>query len=125
MKPNRRPANPCFSSGPCAKRPGWSPAVLADALSGRSHRSAAGLARIVEVVERSRALRRVHLCVHGIDRAEEDQRLVDEMAAEIQQRPTTRVRRARIWSKPLKPRLKSDGSPEHSIGQSLGNGAEV
>ena len=56
MKPNRRPANPCFSSGPCAKRPGWSPAVLADALSGRSHRSAVGLARIVEVVDRSRAL---------------------------------------------------------------------
>ena len=56
MKPNRRPANPCFSSGPCAKRPGWSPAVLAGALSGRSHRSAVGLARLVEVVERSRAI---------------------------------------------------------------------
>src|SRR6516165_1446678 len=56
MKPNRRPANPCFSSGPCAKRPGWSPAVLAGALSGRSHRSAVGLARVVEVVERSRAI---------------------------------------------------------------------
>src|SRR6266581_5876878 len=56
MKPNRRPANPCFSSGPCAKRPGWSPAVLASALNGRSHRSAAGLARLVEVVERSRAI---------------------------------------------------------------------
>ena len=56
MKPNRRPANPCFSSGPCAKRPGWSPAVLAGALAGRSHRSAAGLARLVEVVERSRAI---------------------------------------------------------------------
>ena len=56
MKPNRRPANPCFSSGPCAKRPGWSPAVLAGALAGRSHRSAVGLARLVEVVERSRAI---------------------------------------------------------------------
>jgi len=56
MKPNRRPGNPCFSSGPCAKRPGWSPAVLAGALNGRSHRSAAGLARLVEVVERSRAI---------------------------------------------------------------------
>src|ERR1700758_1319147 len=56
MKPNRRPANPCFSSGPCAKRPGWSPAVLGGALSGRSHRSAVGLARIVEVVERSRVI---------------------------------------------------------------------
>ena len=56
MKPVRRPANPCFSSGPCAKRPGWSAAALAAALVGRSHRSAAGLARLVEVVERSRAI---------------------------------------------------------------------
>jgi phosphoserine aminotransferase len=56
MKPTRRPANPCFSSGPCAKRPGWSPAALEAALVGRSHRSAVGLARLVEVVERSRAI---------------------------------------------------------------------
>jgi phosphoserine aminotransferase len=56
MKPTRRPANPCFSSGPCAKRPGWSPAVLEKALIGRSHRSAAGLARLVEVIDRSRAI---------------------------------------------------------------------
>ena len=56
MKPIRRPANPCFSSGPCAKRPGWSAAALAAALVGRSHRSAAGLARLVEVVDRSRAI---------------------------------------------------------------------
>src|ERR1700738_4682881 len=56
MKPNRRPGNPCFSSGPCAKRPGWSPAVLEGALTGRSHRSAIGLTRLVEVVERSRAI---------------------------------------------------------------------
>jgi len=59
MKPTRIPANPCFSSGPCAKRPGWSPDVLAGALLGRSHRSAAGLARLVEVIERSRALLRM------------------------------------------------------------------
>src|SRR5439155_17951826 len=56
MMPNRRPANPCFSSGPCAKRPGWSPSVLAAALTGRSHRSGVGLARLVEVVDRSRAI---------------------------------------------------------------------
>ncbi|MGH7052457.1 MAG: phosphoserine transaminase [Stellaceae bacterium] len=56
MKPTRRPANPCFSSGPCAKRPGWSPSVLEGALVGRSHRSGVGLARLVEVIERSRAL---------------------------------------------------------------------
>jgi phosphoserine aminotransferase len=56
MKPTRRPTNPCFSSGPCAKRPGWSPAALEAALVGRSHRSGVGKARIVEVVERSRAI---------------------------------------------------------------------
>jgi phosphoserine aminotransferase len=56
MKPTRRPANPCFSSGPCAKRPGWSPGVLEAALVGRSHRSGVGLARLVEVIDRSRAI---------------------------------------------------------------------
>src|SRR6267142_2543620 len=56
MKPNRRPANPCFSSGPCAKRPGWSPAALSGALLGRSHRSGLGKARLVEVIERSRKI---------------------------------------------------------------------
>jgi phosphoserine aminotransferase len=56
IKPTRRPRNPCFSSGPCAKRPGWSPAALEAALVGRSHRSGTGKARIVEVVDRSRAL---------------------------------------------------------------------
>src|SRR5258705_4673058 len=56
MKPTRRPSNPCFSSGPCAKRPGWSPAALEKALVGRSHRSGVGLALLVEVVDRSRAI---------------------------------------------------------------------
>jgi phosphoserine aminotransferase len=56
MKPTRRPANPCFSSGPCAKRPGWSPGVLQNALLGRSHRSKIGLARLAEVIDRSRSL---------------------------------------------------------------------
>ncbi|HZT87035.1 MAG TPA: phosphoserine transaminase [Stellaceae bacterium] len=59
MKPTRRPANPCFSSGPCAKRPGWSPAALSRALVGRSHRSKEGKARLVEVIERSRSLLRL------------------------------------------------------------------
>jgi phosphoserine aminotransferase len=56
MRPSTRPNNPCFSSGPTAKRPGWSPAVLEGALVGRSHRSKSGRARIQEVIDRSRAL---------------------------------------------------------------------
>jgi phosphoserine aminotransferase len=56
MRPTVRPHNPCFSSGPCAKRPGWTPAALEGALVGRSHRSKAGRARIQEVLDRSRAL---------------------------------------------------------------------
>ncbi|MBN1321994.1 MAG: phosphoserine transaminase [Thermoleophilia bacterium] len=56
MKPTVLPKNRCFSSGPCAKRPGWSPAALEGALVGRSHRSKAGRARIQEVIDRSRAL---------------------------------------------------------------------
>ncbi|APT57490.1 phosphoserine aminotransferase [Roseomonas gilardii] len=55
-KPNLRPSNPCFSSGPCAKRPGWSPEVLATALVGRSHRAKEPKARLGEVIERSRAV---------------------------------------------------------------------
>src|SRR5207244_11527686 len=56
IKPTLRPAMPCFSSGPCAKRPGWSPAALSGALLGRSHRSKPGLARLAEVIERSRTV---------------------------------------------------------------------
>ena len=56
MKPGQRPENPCFSSGPCAKRPGWNPAVLENACLGRSHRSSEGKARLAEVIDRSKAL---------------------------------------------------------------------
>ena len=59
MKPNARPRRPQFSSGPCAKRPGWTPAVLDGAVLGRSHRSADGKARLKEVIDRTRAVLRV------------------------------------------------------------------
>ncbi len=58
-RPNVRPANPCFSSGPCAKRPGWSTGALAGALVGRSHRSRPGKAKLKNLIESSRALLRV------------------------------------------------------------------
>ena len=56
MKPTAGPKNRCFSSGPTAKRPGWTPAVLDGALVGRSHRSKSGQARIQDVIDRSKAL---------------------------------------------------------------------
>ena len=58
-KPAVRPANPHFSSGPCAKRPGWSVAVLEGALLGRSHRAKEGKARLAEVIDRTRAVLRI------------------------------------------------------------------
>ena len=55
-KPHARPANPNFSSGPCAKRPGWSLEVLADAALGRSHRAKIGKAKLAEAIELTRAV---------------------------------------------------------------------
>ena len=55
-KPSLRPRNGCFSSGPCAKRPGWSLQGLDGALLGRSHRSQGGKEKLAEVIVRSRAL---------------------------------------------------------------------
>ena len=55
-KPVVRPVNPCFSSGPCAKRPGWSLGQLDAALLGRSHRASGPKARLAEVIDRSRAI---------------------------------------------------------------------
>jgi len=54
MKPSARPANPNFSSGPCAKRPGWDLTALEGALTGRSHRCKLGKSRLKEVIDRSR-----------------------------------------------------------------------
>jgi len=54
--PGVRPANPCFSSGPCAKRPGFTLDALSGAFLGRSHRAAAPKARLAAVIQRSRAI---------------------------------------------------------------------
>ncbi len=56
QKPNERPANPNFSSGPCSKRPGWSLDALQDACLGRSHRSKDGKAKLAEAIDRTRAV---------------------------------------------------------------------
>ena len=54
--PAMRPARPEFSSGPCAKRPGWTPQALQNAVLGRSHRSKPGKARIQDAINRTRAV---------------------------------------------------------------------
>jgi phosphoserine aminotransferase len=56
MKPTSKPNNPCFSSGPCSKRPGWSLDALKTAAVGRSHRAKIGRARLGEVIERSKKM---------------------------------------------------------------------
>ena len=53
-KPEARPACPNFSSGPTAKRPGFSLDQLKDAALGRSHRSALGKAKLKEAIERTK-----------------------------------------------------------------------
>jgi phosphoserine aminotransferase len=55
-KPDLRPHNPRFSSGPCAKRPGWTLDALSGAMLGRSHRAKDPKAKIAEVIERSKAI---------------------------------------------------------------------
>jgi phosphoserine aminotransferase len=57
--PAVRPARPFFSSGPCAKRPDWTPEALKDACLGRSHRSKQGKAKLKEAIDRTRSVLRV------------------------------------------------------------------
>src|SRR5881396_4137074 len=52
--PAVRPAVPHFSSGPCAKRPGWSLQALTDAVLGRSHRSKIGKAKLKRAIDLTR-----------------------------------------------------------------------
>jgi phosphoserine aminotransferase len=54
MKPGTRPACANFSSGPCAKFPGWTPQLLKDAVIGRSHRSSLGKARLKKAITLTR-----------------------------------------------------------------------
>jgi phosphoserine aminotransferase len=54
--PGVRPVTPHFSSGPCAKRPGWSLQALTDAVLGRSHRSKIGKAKLKRAIDLTREL---------------------------------------------------------------------
>ncbi len=55
-KPSTAPVRPEFSSGPTAKRPGWTPAALSDAALGRSHRSKLGKSKLKEAIDRTRQM---------------------------------------------------------------------
>ena len=56
VRPAVRPARPFFSSGPCAKRPGWTHEALKGALVGRSHRSKPGKTKLKDAIDRTKAL---------------------------------------------------------------------
>src|SRR6202040_3083378 len=58
-KPSVRPRVPHFSSGPCAKRPGWTSQALSGALLGRSHRSKPGKAKLKRSIDLTREVLRV------------------------------------------------------------------
>src|SRR6185503_15707696 len=58
-KPRTKPDRPNFSSGPCAKPPGWSPDRLDTSALGRSHRGTVGKAKLAEAIERTHALLRL------------------------------------------------------------------
>ncbi len=57
--PQVRPQNPRFSSGPCAKRPGWELSALKDAPLGRSHRAAPGKSKLKQAIDMTRDVLRV------------------------------------------------------------------
>lgn len=56
MKPSVKPANPCFSSGPCPKFPGYSLLQLRNTPFGRSHRSTIGGSKLRETIQRTRLI---------------------------------------------------------------------
>ncbi len=57
--PDLRPVNPRFSSGPCTKRPGWTPDTLSNAFLGRSHRAKEGKARLALAIDLTREVLRI------------------------------------------------------------------
>ena len=57
--PGVRPAVPHFSSGPCAKRPGWSLQALTDAALGRSHRAKLGKGKLKRAIDLTREVLQV------------------------------------------------------------------
>ena len=75
VRPNTRPQKPHFSSGPCAKRPGWKFENLKNALLGRSHRSKPGKARLKRAIDLTRP-RVLHDLLWGLGREHAIDRVV-------------------------------------------------
>ena len=89
-KPGVRPASPHFSSGPCAKRPGWSLQTLTDALLGRSHRSKAGRAKLKRATSLTREILGIPADYHvGIVPASDTGAMEMAMWSMLGQRPVT------------------------------------
>ena len=61
LRPELRPENPHFSSGPCAKPPNWQLSKLSDAPLGRSHRAAIGRQKLSKAIEETRSLLKIPL----------------------------------------------------------------
>ena len=61
LRPELRPANPYFSSGPCAKPPNWQLSKLSNAPLGRSHRAAIGRKKLNDAIEETRSLLKIPL----------------------------------------------------------------
>ena len=110
-KPTKRPANPHFSSGPCAKHPGWTAKSLDAAFLGRSHRAKDGKARLKLAIERTKALLGLPQDYHVGHRARLRHRRVrdgDVVAARCARRRRARVGELRqglgrrTWSSELK-----------------------
>ena len=68
-KPTKRPANPNFSSGPCAKHPGWTAAALSKAFLGRSHRSNEGKARLKLAIDKTKEILEIRADYHAFEMA--------------------------------------------------------
>lgn len=58
-KPEKKPESPYFSSGPCAKRPGWESTIFEGAILGRSHRSEIALNKINQVIDLTKKLLKI------------------------------------------------------------------
>lgn len=116
-KPAAKPQNPCFSSGPCAKRPGWSLDGLKDAFIGRSHRHATGKAKLNEVCDRHRKLLGIPADYHiAIVPASDTGAVEMAMWSMLGERPVDMVYWEAFgldWAKDASDQLKLEGTTIH------------